>query len=106
LERAIYDEIEAVQKDSVTPQEMEKARTQFLGNQIQSRQSTLFTAIRLGQYTVYFNDPDLINTIFDKYNSVTADQVKQAAQKYLVQTGRTVVTTLPARAPAKSAAGR
>ena len=106
LEKAIDDEIEAVKKDGVTGQEMEKARIQFLRNQIQSRQSTLFTAIRLGQSAVFFDDPDLINTIFDKYSSVTAEQVKQAAQKYLVATGRAVVTTLPARAPAKSAAGR
>jgi zinc protease len=106
LEKAIYDEIEAVQKDGVTAQEIEKARTQYLRSQIQSRQSSLSTAIRLGQNAVYFNDPDLINTSFDKFNAVTAEQVKQAAQKYLVTSGRTVVTTLPARAQAKSAAGR
>jgi len=106
LEKAIYEEIDAVQKDGVTPQEMEKARTQYLRNQIQSRQSSLFTAIRLGQYAVYFNDPDLINTIFGKYSAVTAEQVKQAAEKFLVPDGRTVVLTLPAGAPAKSAAGR
>jgi predicted Zn-dependent peptidase len=106
LEKAIYDEIEAVQKDGVTTQEIEKARTQYLRSQIQSRQSSLYTAIRLGQYTVFFNDPDLINTNFDKFNAVTAEQVKQAAQKYLVASGRAVVTTLPASSQAKSAAGR
>ena len=105
LEKAIYDEIEAVQKDGVSTQEMEKARTQYLRTQIQSRQSSLFTAIRLGQYAVYFNDPDLINTSFDKFNAVTGEQVKQAAQKYLVTSGCTVVTTLPASAQAKSVGG-
>jgi predicted Zn-dependent peptidase len=106
LEKAIYDEIEAVQKDGVTTQEIEKARTQYLRSQIQSRQSSLFTAMRLGQYAAYFDEPDLINTIFDKFNAVTAEQVKQAAQKYLVTSGRAVVTTLPAGSQAKSAAGR
>jgi predicted Zn-dependent peptidase len=106
LEKAIYDEIEAVQKDGVTTQEIEKARTQYLRSQIQSRQSSLFTAMRLGQYAAYFDEPDLINTIFDKFNAVTAEQIKQAAQKYLVTPGRAVVTTLPASSQAKSAAGR
>jgi predicted Zn-dependent peptidase len=106
LEKTIYDEIEAVQKDGVTTQEVEKARTQYLRSQIQSRQSSLFTAIRLGQYTVFFDDPDLINTSFDKFDAVTAEQVKQAAQKYLVASGRAVVTALPASSQAKSAAGR
>jgi predicted Zn-dependent peptidase len=106
LEKAVSDEIEAVQKDGVTTQEIEKARTQYLRSQIQSRQSSLFTAIRLGQYAVYFNDPDLINTSFDKFNAVTVEQVKQAAQKYLVTSARAVVTTLPASAQTKSALGR
>ena len=106
LEKAIYDEIEAVQKDGVTTQEIEKARTQYLRSQIQGRQSSLSTAMRLGQYAAYFDEPDLINTIFDKFNAVTAEQVKQAAQKYLVTSGRAVVTTLPASSQAKSAAGR
>jgi predicted Zn-dependent peptidase len=106
LEKAIYDEIEAVQKDGVTTQEIEKARTQYLRSQIQGRQSSLSTAMRLGQYAVYFNDPDLINTSFDKFNAVTAEQVKQAAEKYLVTSARAVVTTLPASSQAKSAAGR
>lgn len=106
LEKAIYEEIEAVQKDGVTTQEIEKARTQYLRGQIQSRQSSLSTAIALGRYTVYFNDPDLINTSFDKFNAVTEEQVKQAAQKYPVTSARAVVTTLPASAQAKSAAGR
>jgi predicted Zn-dependent peptidase len=48
----------------------------------------------------------LINTSFDKFNAVTQEQVKQAAQKYLVTSARAVVTTLPASAQAKSAAGR
>jgi zinc protease len=106
LEKAIYDEIETLKKDGVTEQEMEKARAQYRRSWIDSRQSSLFTAIRLGQYAVYFNDPDLINTMPEKYNAVTTEQVLQAAQKYLVTTGRAVVTTLPAAAAGGSAAGR
>jgi zinc protease len=106
LERAIYEEIEAVRKDGITERELEKARTQFRRTQIQGRQSAQFTAIRLGQYAVSFDEPDLINTIFEKFNSVTADQVKEAAVRYLVPTGRAVVTTLPARRGEKSASSR
>jgi predicted Zn-dependent peptidase len=63
-------------------------------------------AITLGEYAVYFNAPDLINTIFYDYIAITAEQVKQVAQKYLVASGRAVVTTLPTNSQAKSAAGR
>ena len=99
LEKAIYDEIAAVQKDGVTAAEIDKARTLERRSQIQARQSSLTTAVRLGQYTVYFNDPDLINTVYEKFAAVTADQVKAAANKYLVPTERAVVITMPPAKP-------
>jgi predicted Zn-dependent peptidase len=106
LEQAIYKEIGAVAKDGVTAAEMDKARTQFRRSMIQVRESALQTAIRIGQYAVFFNDPELINTMLDKYDSVTAEQVKSAAQKYLVSTERAVVTTLPEQHAGASAGGR
>jgi zinc protease len=95
-EKAIQDDLTAVQKDGISAQELEKARIQFLRQQIQVRQSDLRTAIQLGQYAVYFDDPDLINTIVDKFNAVTAEQVKEAALKYLVPEQLAVITDLPA----------
>jgi predicted Zn-dependent peptidase len=102
-EAAIRDEVAAVQKDGITTEEIDKARVQFLRGQIQTRQSDLYTAMLIGQNAVYFGDPDLINTGVDKFNAVTAEQVKQAAQKYLVPEQLSVVTDLPA-APQRKAA--
>jgi predicted Zn-dependent peptidase len=70
---------------------------------IQLRESALQVANRLGNTAVYFNDPSLINTALDKYNAVTAEQVKQAADKYLVPDTRAVVTTLPKSNPSEGA---
>ena len=105
LEKAIYEEIEAVKKDGVTERELEKVRIQFRCQLIQSRHSAMSTAIQLGQYAVYYDDPDLINTVYDKISAVTADQVKNTAEKYLVATERAVVVTLPGKPAATSAAG-
>jgi len=102
-EAGIRDEIAAVQKDGITAEEVAKARVQFLRGQIQTRQSDLYTAMRIGQYAVYFGDPNLINTVVDKFNAVTADQVKEAAQKYLVPEQLSVVTDLPAAPQRKTA---
>lgn len=106
LEQAIYKEIGAVGKDGVTPAEIDKARTQFRRSMIQVRESDLQTAIRMGQYAVFFNDPGLINTIVDRYDSVSAEQVKNAAQKYLITNERAVVTTLPESRAGAAAGGR
>jgi zinc protease len=95
LELAIYDEIAQVQKDGITEAEIHRARMQFLRSLIDARRSDLSVAIRVGQDAAYFNDPALINTIWEKFSSVTAEKVKLAANKYFVQTERAVVTTLP-----------
>jgi len=97
LENATKEEIAAVKKDGVTDAEMDKARAQFRRQQIQARQSDLYTAMRIGEYTVKFNDPNLINTIFDKFNAVTAAQVKDVADKYLIPREQAVVIDLPAK---------
>jgi predicted Zn-dependent peptidase len=105
LEKAIYEEIEAVKKDGIAGRELEKARAQFRRATIQSRQSALSTANRLGEYAVKFNDPDLLNTAYEKLSAVSAEQVKAVAQRYLITTTRTVVFDLPARRAEKAAGG-
>jgi predicted Zn-dependent peptidase len=106
LEKALDEEIEAVKKQGVTQQEMDKVRTQLLRQAIQTRSSSLFLANQIGTATIFYNDPNLINTAYEKLTAVTAEQVKQAAQKYLVPAHRSVVITLPgAASPAAGAAG-
>jgi predicted Zn-dependent peptidase len=104
LERGIDEEIAAVVKDGVTPEELAKAKAQQRRQFIDRRQSALFTAVLIGDYTVYFNDPDLINTMQDKFDAVTVDQVHDAAKKFLVRDQRSVVITLVA--PAAAEAGK
>jgi zinc protease len=106
LEKAAYDEIESIKRDGITQQELDKVRIQFLRNQIQARSSSQFLANRIATLTVFYNDPNLINTAYDKFAAVTAEQVKQAAQKYLTPEHRSVVITLPAgRGPAAGTSG-
>jgi zinc protease len=95
LEKAIYEEISAIAKDGITAAELSKAQTQYRRHEVQTRESALRTSLRLGHDAVYFNDPNLINTALDKYNAVTADEVKKAAQQYFTSNLRAVVTTLP-----------
>lgn len=96
LENGIDDEIQAVIKDGVTPEELAKAKTQELRRFIDQRRSSLATANLIGQYTIYFGDPNLINTLADKEAAVTLDQVHAVATKYFVRDERAVVITLPA----------
>jgi zinc protease len=103
LEAAINAELEALHKDGVTAKEIEKARIQYLRGQVATRASSLGLANRIASNAIYFNDPNLVNTSVDKYNAVTAEQVKAVAEKYIVPTNRTVVITMPAGRGAASA---
>jgi zinc protease len=105
LENAIDEEMAAAAKDGVTSGELAKAKTQLLRRFIEQRRSSLFTAILIGDYAVKFNDPNLINTIQDKQNAVTLEEVNAAAKKYLRRDQRTVVITLPAKASGDLAQG-
>jgi zinc protease len=103
LEKAMDQEIDAVVKDGITEQELAKAKTQLLRQFIERRRSDLFTAILIGSYTVFFNDPNLINTTLAQENAVTLAQVNAATKKFLARDQRTVVVTLPAAEDTSSA---
>jgi predicted Zn-dependent peptidase len=51
--------------------------------------------VNLGFFTVAFNDPGLINTYGKKLTAVTKEQVRQVMKDFLVETNRSVVTTVP-----------
>ena len=59
------------------------------------RPHVLARAINMSVWTVYDNDPNLINTRLDKVAAVTKADVQRVASKYLTITKRTVVVTMP-----------
>jgi zinc protease len=95
LQKGIDDEISRVVKDGITAAELEKAKTQLLRRAIEQRRSSLYTAILIGDYTVKFHDPNLIDTMLSKEDAVTLEQVNAAAKNDLQTSQRVVVITLP-----------
>jgi predicted Zn-dependent peptidase len=104
VEAAIYDEIARLQKEGIADWELQKAKNTTRRNFINGLQSSLQRAVSMGQYTVYYNEPNLINTRLDKVNAVTKADVQRVADKYLMATNRTVVTTMPKPKGAATAA--
>ncbi len=100
LEKGVDEEISAVVKDGITPDELAKSKTQLLRRFVDRQRTVLGTAQLIGEYAVKFNEPELINTILDKESAVTLEQVNRAARTYLVHDQRSVVTTVPAKAAA------
>jgi zinc protease len=106
VEAAIYEEIERLKKEPIADWELQKAKNTTRRNFINGLQSSLSRAVTIGQYTVYYNDPGLINARLDKVAAVTKEDVQRVANKYLMDTNRTVVITMPKAKPATSATGQ
>jgi predicted Zn-dependent peptidase len=107
VEAAIYEEIERIKSEGIADWEIQKAKNATRRNYINSLLSSLSRANMIGQYAVYYNDPNLINTRLDKVNAVTKEDVMRVANKYLKPTNRTVVvTTLEGKGAGKTASVR
>ena len=104
VEAAIYAEVERLKKEPIADWELQKAKNTTRRNFINGLQSSISRAITIGQYTVYYNEPTLINARLDKVQAVTKEDVQRVANKYLLDTNRTVVITMP-KAKAKPATG-
>ena len=102
VEDVIYQEIERLKKEPIADWELQKAKNTTRRAFITNLQSSLSRAINLTQYAIYYNDPSLINSRLDKVAAVTKDDVQRVANKYLRDTNRTVVITVP-KAKARAA---
>jgi zinc protease len=100
VEAIIYEEIERLKKEPIADWELQKAKNFQRRAFINAVASSLARAIIMGQYAIFYNEPNLINTRLDKLAAVTKEDVQRVANKYLRQTNRTVVITLPRAAGA------
>jgi len=108
VETLIYAEIDRLKKEPIADWELQKSKNTTRRNFINGLQSSISRAITIGQYTVYYNEPGLINSRLDKVAAVTKEDVQRVANKYLVDTNRTVVITMPKarQRPATGASGQ
>jgi zinc protease len=98
-EKLMYEEIARLQEEGITPKELLRARTAARRSAVSVRSSVLSRASSLASDAVRFNDPGRLNTIEQRRAAVTAEQVREAARKYLRPENRTVVVTVPAASP-------
>ena len=95
LEQAIYDEVERLKAGPIEAWEIEKARNSAKRAFLASINISLSRAIMLSQLAVYYDDPGLINTRYERLSSITAADVQRVATQYFTPGNRTVVITNP-----------
>ncbi|HZA57148.1 MAG TPA: pitrilysin family protein [Candidatus Udaeobacter sp.] len=95
VEKIVYDEIERLKQETVADWELEKVQMKLRLQQAQALYSTRSRANSLSQHAVYYNEPELINTVLNKFRQVTRTDLRRVAEHYLRPANRTVVTTVP-----------
>jgi predicted Zn-dependent peptidase len=95
LEVEIDEEIEKIQSQLISEKDYQKLQNKFEKNFVDSNTSMEGIASSLGQYYVFHGNTNLINSEIDIYRSITRDEIREVAKKYLNPNQRIVVNYLP-----------
>ena len=95
LKEVMDEEIEKLKKDLISEREYEKVKNQFEISFIQSNTSVEGIAGSLATYHTLYNDISLINKEIDIYRSITREEIRDVANKYLNVNQRIDMNYLP-----------
>lgn len=102
----LFEELEKLKVKLITPDELEKAKNQIqrtlFANGHQSLQRSLGRAEMLGEYTLFFGDPKLIDKDLELYLNVTAKDVQRVAKSLFNKDVACVVDIEPKKEEPKS----
>jgi zinc protease len=91
VEEAMNIEIEKLKTELISEKEFEKLRNQVENDFVTSNSSVAGIAESLADYYMYLGDTNLINTEIQKYNAVTREDIRAAAQKYYTKDNKVVL---------------
>ena len=88
-------EIEKIQKDLISDRDFEKLLNMVESQFVSRNASMEGIANSLADYYTLYGDTNLINTEIDIYRSITKDEIRDVANKYLNSNQRLVLDYLP-----------
>lgn len=95
LTKEIDAEIVKLQNELISEKDYQKLQNKFENSFVNSNSSVEGIANSLARYNVLYGDTNLINTEIDIYRSITREEIKEVAQKYLNPNQRLVLEYLP-----------
>lgn len=91
VEATIEAEIKKLQTELISEKEFQKLQNQIENDFVSSNSTVAGIAESLANYHVYLGDADLINTEIKRYQKVTREDLRKAAQKYFTKENRVVL---------------
>jgi zinc protease len=95
LEKEIRAQIERLKIELVTEKELERIKNQVVASKIYEQDSIFYQAMQMGTLETVGLDWKLMDEFVGRFRAVTAEQVQQVAQKYLIDDRLTVAVLDP-----------
>jgi predicted Zn-dependent peptidase len=91
----VDEEIEKLQTELISQREYEKLQNKFENRYVNSNSSVAGIASSLATYQQLYGDTDLINEEIDIYRSISREEIREVAKKYLNENQRLNLDYLP-----------
>jgi zinc protease len=89
------EEIEKIKTDLISERDFQKIQNQYENNFVNSNSSIAGIAGSLATYHVLYGDINLINNEIEIYRSITREEIREVAKKYLNKNARVELEYLP-----------
>jgi zinc protease len=102
LLKEIDEEIVKLQTDLISEKDFQKLQNKFENQFVNSNDNVEGIASNLATYYLLYGDVNLINTEADIYRSITREEIKEIAKKYLNTNQRLVLDYIPSKDKAQN----
>jgi predicted Zn-dependent peptidase len=93
--KEIDEEVVKIQKELISEKELQKLKNKFENQFVNSNSSIQGIANTLARDYMLYKNTNLINTEIDIYNSITREEIREVAKKYLNTNQRLELQYLP-----------
>jgi zinc protease len=91
------EEIVKIQTDLISEKDYEKLQNKFDNNFVNANSTVEGIAENLASYYLLYGDINLINTEIDLYHSITREEIREVAKKYLNPNQRLILEYVPSK---------
>jgi len=96
LLKEIDEEIVKIQTDLISERDFQKLQNKFENQYVNQNSNVEGIAENLAKYYLLYDDVNLINTEIDLYHSITREEIRSVAKKYLNPNQRLILDYIPA----------
>ena len=95
LEQAIREQVETLQNEPVSQDELDRIKAQVVASKIYEKDSIFYQAMQIGNLETVGLDWQIMDKYVDRLRAVTPEQIQAVAQKYLTDDHLTIAVLDP-----------